>query len=518
VWPLATREFRAQPDKVYNSKFILQTGTVSKKAWRTGLKGKLKFSVSDSCIEDSFRQLRELNQDFTALSDQTSKLVAAPAAEHAQTNSQRGVKQCSRIREASIHLFEALRVACSQHKEHRAHIQVERPQWNQREVPEHSDVHFCLGISSKKDDPTKCGPPKWLLVKSIFEPVPKSDRNPRERREAMEALSRLATSLKRVPNSCCCSNHRKKIRKENAAIRASSPSDSSCCAHETCPANSIGSTPFREETAVTNPSRTARLGPNFCKAHNLCMCISRASNGPANISNTCLGHLAQPLLTHELYIQDEKSETGTSRSLQDWMKSIGERNRCDRVPILECLRLARNLALLVLRFHTTPLLRESWDGEDIEFFDLGAESSSRTHDEAEKLPRPFLKVEVSPAYTHTIGASELSSLAGQVVRNNYLFRLGVIFLELAYQTPLSSLNSRNKYRDQTEFDKANQYSKIVGSILGPRYAKIVRKCLGCDFGQDVDLGSPELEAAVYRHVVVELDQLVRAFEKMEIAE
>jgi hypothetical protein len=59
----------------------------------------------------------------------------------------------------------------------------------------------------------------------------------------------------------------------------------------------------------------------------------------------------------------------------------------------------------------------------------------------------------------------------------------------------------------------------VGSILGPRYAKIVRKCIGCDFGQDVDLSSLELEAAVHRHVIMELDELVHCFEKkMSIAE
>jgi len=105
------------------------------------------------------------------------------------------------------------------------------------------------------------------------------------------------------------------------------------------------------------------------------------------------------------------------------------------------------------------------------------------------------------------------------IRNKYLFRLGVIFLELAYQIPFSSLISRSKHGDQTEYEMADHYSRSVGSILGPRYAKIVRKCIGCDFGQDVDLSSLELEAAVHRHVITELDELVHGFEKkIEIAE
>ena len=509
-------------------KVDLQTGSVSKKAWRTRIKGKLKFSVSQSRIEDSIRQLRDLNHDFAALSDQTSKLLATKVPHSTLPNSSQAIKQCQRIKQASTHLFEGLRVACSLHKEHQAHLQVEEPLCDKSgQLLEHSEVHFCLGISRKADDPTKHGTPMWLAVMSTFENVPKQDQNPRERREAIDTLSRLGTSLKRVPSSCGSSKNQKRIKRENAAAFKIPPLTSpSCCTKESCPSSSISSTNSNAgdvETRVTEPSAAIRPGPNFCNAQNLCKHILHLNQGASNTSNTYIGHLAKSSLIHDLFLENQGKYADKScsiQSLQDWVRSISERDRTDRVPVLECLRLARNLALLVLQFHTTPLLKDSWDGKDIEFFGFGS-SESRIDGDGEMLPRPFLKFEVSQTCIPNVAASESSHLFERAlpIRNKYLFRLGVIFMELAYQAPFSSLGSRFKCGDQTESEKADQYSRTVGSILGPRYAKIVRKCIGCDFGQDVDLSSPELEVAVHRHVIMELDELVLGFEKkMEIAE
>jgi hypothetical protein len=200
---------------------------------------------------------------------------------------------------------------------------------------------------------------------------------------------------------------------------------------------------------------------------------------------------------HELYFESQRKATEISCSLQDWVKGIGERDRTEQVPVFECLRLARHLALFVLQFHTTPLLTESWDGKDIEFFGLRPNSAACTDVDQEKIPQPFLKVKVGPTCTQNTDVSEIRPVA---------------------QVPFSRLGNRPKLQPQNECDKADQYSRLVGSILGPRYAKIVRKCLGCDFGEDVDLGSHELGAAVYRHVVVELDELVHDFEKIKITE
>jgi hypothetical protein len=55
--------------------------------------------------------------------------------------------------------------------------------------------------------------------------------------------------------------------------------------------------------------------------------------------------------------------------------------------------------------------------------------------------------------------------------------------------------------------------------LGPAYAKVVRKCLWCDFGEGVtDLGDPALQASVYTSIVCELERLERGFAKLQLAD
>jgi hypothetical protein len=55
--------------------------------------------------------------------------------------------------------------------------------------------------------------------------------------------------------------------------------------------------------------------------------------------------------------------------------------------------------------------------------------------------------------------------------------------------------------------------------MGPRYARIVRRCIGCDFGHDNELEIPGLRYAVHKEVVLELEGLAHDFErKLDISD
>jgi hypothetical protein len=70
----------------------------------------------------------------------------------------------------------------------------------------------------------------------------------------------------------------------------------------------------------------------------------------------------------------------------------------------------------------------------------------------------------------------------------------------------------------SDFEVADRVSKNLGSSLGASYAKVVRKCLGCDFGEgETDLSDPGLQAVFYRDVVCELERLERAFARLQLA-
>ena len=52
---------------------------------------------------------------------------------------------------------------------------------------------------------------------------------------------------------------------------------------------------------------------------------------------------------------------------------------------------------------------------------------------------------------------------------------------------------------------ATQLGKSIGSSLGCTYDRIVKKCLGCDFGEGSDLNDSKLQTVYYRDVVCELE-------------
>ena len=138
--------------------------------------------------------------------------------------------------------------------------------------------------------------------------------------------------------------------------------------------------------------------------------------------------------------------------------------------------------------------------------------------------------------------------------NPYTFSLGIILLELAYQTPfndlrllgrsdplsLSSSSSPSLAPSRTssvtlsssssstattyacttpidDFSLADWLSRTLSSEMGVPYARMVRKCLACDFGQGTrDLADEGLREAFYRDVVCELERLEKAFARLQL--
>lgn len=114
------------------------------------------------------------------------------------------------------------------------------------------------------------------------------------------------------------------------------------------------------------------------------------------------------------------------------------------------------------------------------------------------------------------------SIDHHFIRNRYLHSLEVILIELAHQAPLSSFrgdeNSPNPREGMdTDFFVADRVAKSMSTSLGPSYTKVVRKCLGCDFGEGTtNVNGLGLQAAFYRDVVCELERLETGFMKMQL--
>lgn len=58
-------------------------------------------------------------------------------------------------------------------------------------------------------------------------------------------------------------------------------------------------------------------------------------------------------------------------------------------------------------------------------------------------------------------------------------------------------------------------ASLLAQEMGYRYARVVTRCLRCNFGIDeTDLGEPAMQQAFFRDVVCELENCVKQFENM----
>ena len=167
---------------------------------------------------------------------------------------------------------------------------------------------------------------------------------------------------------------------------------------------------------------------------------------------------------------------------------------------------ARLLATAILQYFATPWLTESWCSNDILFFDL--ETPNKVSDAFPTAPCLNVRVKAS-----NNRVTQSSTASHTLIRNQLLFRLGVVLIELAYKAPLHSLQQpcdleEGKATRYSEFFTARRLGELVGTKMGSPYGKVVRQCLDCDFGHGHhDLNDVQLQGAVYNDIVCELQRL-----------
>lgn len=105
------------------------------------------------------------------------------------------------------------------------------------------------------------------------------------------------------------------------------------------------------------------------------------------------------------------------------------------------------------------------------------------------------------------GNDDTSVLNAQLeygIRDLTMHSLGVALLQIG-QWDLLQPNSIAEIRKVANLAERD-------SRLGPRYQKLTQKCLDCDSGLGKDVAQTELQNAVYRDVVCELEDLVSALD------
>ena len=180
---------------------------------------------------------------------------------------------------------------------------------------------------------------------------------------------------------------------------------------------------------------------------------------------------------------------------------VGGLSRGDR------LKLALNLASSVLQLYKTPWMREDLSKHDI----LIDESTNAYGD----------NVYVSGAFSTEAATRQVvqRQIMYNNIRNQTLFSLAILLMELCFGQALESLRSpedplnANGLPDVcTNWSTANRLLNSVYSEAGTRYGNATRRCIWCDFDErDPTLDNDAFRQNFYNGVIAPLEEDVKAF-------
>lgn len=207
-------------------------------------------------------------------------------------------------------------------------------------------------------------------------------------------------------------------------------------------------------------------------------------------------------LTRDLETQSlEELLACSSNSIRLHTKGGFMFNRRDR------LCLAANLACSVLQFHGS-WLKAHWASRDILF--AKSEGGNKA-----LLDHPYLSWHVLSSPEDSNTSTQLHRTTTALIRNEILFPLGLVLLELSLCQTISALHAPeddDPVEAVAKLKTASRHLQDVYCESGTRYGDVVDKCLFWSGTRDAKLDDEEFQRNVFDTIVMPLLDDVRAFE------
>ncbi|KAK1640673.1 hypothetical protein BDP81DRAFT_509859 [Colletotrichum phormii] len=263
---------------------------------------------------------------------------------------------------------------------------------------------------------------------------------------------------------------------------------------------------------------------NLC-SKGLCPALNSVFNFASGgvCGEQCLGYIdssSQDPFRHSIYpgSMDSRGQIMTTSQALMSMNDVLMTPAESTLSIIDQLKLARDMVSAVLKFYSTPWLREYFTLRDISFFQMSGDFARclRTlhldfdfvQSSATSLPRSMEGIEATTMPDSSDGSpGEVETAAGRAkleygIRNLTLWSLGITLLQIGRWSSLEAPEDVLSVR---------RLSRQVPT-LGPKYRDLTRKCLECDFGFGDDLLKPRLQQAVYESVVCELSDMIKTLD------
>jgi hypothetical protein len=379
-----------------------------------------------------------------------------------------------------LHSLLATRWVCSSQVDHAANLSLDVQMRQHCNPP---GASFCLAMTCISESSTSTKDAVWLNIESTPREAETSGANLRPK--TREDMLDLTSSLRNL-------------------TLATGRADSK---HISVPKTSAPSTaPKAAATLYAMPSAVA-FTPRI---EQLCSYFHSQLQHSAISTNAAIYSETVNKFEHFVYkCPCPPGFTNKTLSLKQILQDDADRRR--REAWTSKFKLARLLALGVLRFQSTPWVRETLNSGDIHFLVNELQAGSQEY----SLEDPFIRIQLSRR-TNNRRLTEKSK-AYQLSPNELLFNLGVILLELGYDAPLQYLSSTEDLKGgdtdaswYTDFITARRLGKSAARELDARYGRLAKKCLDCDFGVGDDLNSLELQSAILKDVVNELDKCIKS--------
>ncbi|KAH7370409.1 hypothetical protein BKA65DRAFT_488374 [Rhexocercosporidium sp. MPI-PUGE-AT-0058] len=437
---------------------------------------KVKISFSKNRLTDIVNELRDYNKDLRRLSNQIRKLNSN-SIQPPQPVTTTAISHLQITQQASSRLYEILASgwACEDGVEHVASMSLKVEENCQHSA---SKVRFNLAVTCIQ--PSLRCTPLWLAIESA--PSDGSREPPPEKQAAA-----LKSTLQKIGSLG-------RVRFALSSVMTASTKMSS---------SSISQLPVGAQI-------------DLCAMGRLCRYFRQAQNQAA--LEPCMGFLEKTKTFKHFVYRNSPPQPLADDSKSVSLKQILHLGAADKKgDWVGKLRLARLLALAVLRFHGTKWLPESWGSNDVRF--IGHEALT----DPEKLPdSPCFNAKLSNPSTTPRQIEHPYISASSLAANETLFNLGVVLIELGYNAPFEKLRQSSGLQVGTngpvaEFLTARRLGESVHEEMNPTYGRLVEKCLICNFGVATKLDNTELQSAVVVQVVNQLDiclEQYRAFNSL----
>ncbi|KAL2849694.1 hypothetical protein BJX68DRAFT_94769 [Aspergillus pseudodeflectus] len=391
----------------------------------------------------------------------------------------RTVEHFGIVQQAANSLYNALGKSCSEHTLHNVHLSLQ-PRLNGA----FTQVEFSVGFSGPDMGSSRARSESiWINVESVI----KSTASNTEVSSRSYLVSETAA-----------------VKHTNTEARNSRP-------------NKRKRVTFKP---ISEPISSSLLGmaelnvPNLFLQQNLCTVVQRQLYKQISIYNNCIGILGDgTMCRHLVYMKQHAEKEAASSSLSELIL-LSKRHSAKSLGQYDRVRLARYLATAVLYYHTTPWLNGTWKSEDVYFF--GNADGGSLFRSSDALPYISACVQA----TSPVAKRPPLSVYDLIIRNPVVFSLGVILLELAYQTPFDDLKHEVDITRGTlplaNYFAAKRLAEDVNVHISASFKRIVKQCIDCDFGHDTDFQSPALQNVFNSQVIGGLEELEKKLQRLQL--